>query len=48
MGVFFVAKNEIYKPTELCKDDYQTETEFHCSDGFLIEENEFEKIKASR
>ena len=47
-SVFFVAKNGIYKPTELCKDDYQTETEIHCSDGFLIEENEFKKIKASR
>jgi hypothetical protein len=47
-SVFFVAKNGVYKPTELCKDDYQTETEFNCSDGFLIEDNEFEKIKASR
>lgn len=45
-SVFFVAKNGIYKPTELCKDDYQRETEFYCSDGFLIEESEFEKIKA--
>jgi hypothetical protein len=44
-SVFFLgAKNGIYKPTELCKYDYQKETEFHCSDGFLIEENEFEKI----
>ncbi len=47
-SVFFVAKHRIYKPTELCKDSYQTKTEFHCSDGFLIEEKEFEKIKAIR
>lgn len=47
-SVFFVARNGIYKPTELCIGGYQTDTEFHCSDGFLIEENEFEKIKASR
>jgi hypothetical protein len=47
-SVFFVAKNGIYKPTELCEEDYQTKNEFHCSDGFLIEEKEFEKIKASR
>ncbi|AFM04743.1 hypothetical protein Fleli_2371 [Bernardetia litoralis DSM 6794] len=44
-SVFFVAKEGTYKPTELCKNDYQTETEFHCSDGFLIEEKEFEILK---
>ena len=43
-SVFFVAKEGIYKPTELCVNDYQTETEFHCSDGFLIAEKEFEKL----
>ena len=44
-SVFFVAKEGIYKPTELCVNDYQTETEFHCSDGFLITEKEFEKLR---
>ena len=44
-SVFFVAKEGIYKPTELCVNDYQTETEFHCSDGFLIAEKEFEKLR---
>lgn len=45
-SVFFVAKEGIYKPTEWCKTEYQTQTEFYCSDGFLIEENDFEKISA--
>ena len=44
-SVFFVAKEGIYKPTEICKNYYQTETEFHCSDGFLINESEFERIR---
>lgn len=44
-SVFFMTKGSGYKPTYFCKEQYQTETEFHCSDGFLIEEKEFEKIK---
>lgn len=44
-SVFFIPKEGIYKPTELCKENYQTDTEFHCSDGFLIEASKFEKTK---
>jgi hypothetical protein len=46
-SVFLVSTKGIYKPTELCMYDYPTKTEIHCSDGFLIEEKEFEKIKAN-
>lgn len=44
-SVFFISKKSKYQPTDICKDHYKKETEFHCSDGFLIEEKEFEKIK---
>lgn len=46
-SVFFVAKGGIYKPTQSCKNDYQTENEFHCSDGFLISQKDFEKMKTN-
>jgi hypothetical protein len=45
-SVFFVAKEGIYKPTEWCKTEYQTQTEFYCSDGFVMAASEFEKIIA--
>ncbi|WP_298511607.1 hypothetical protein [uncultured Kordia sp.] len=44
-SVFFIAKKGIYKPTEVCENSYQTATEFHCPDGFLISIKEFEKVK---
>lgn len=46
--VFLIAKKGIYVPTELCLEDYQTKTEFYCSDGFLIDERKFERIRANR
>ncbi|MFM9984415.1 MAG: hypothetical protein ACKVOK_04235 [Flavobacteriales bacterium] len=47
-SVYLMLKTGIYKPTELCKEGLHTKKAFYCSDGFLIEEKEFEKIKASR
>lgn len=47
-SVFFIAQNDIFKPTELCKENDQAKTQFHCSDGFLIEEKDFEKIRGKR
>lgn len=44
-SVFFTTTESKYQPTKVCKDQYQEETELHCSDGFLINEKEFEKIK---
>ena len=45
-SVFFVAKDGIYQPTEWCRKEYETQTEFHCSDGFLMFASAFEKIIA--
>ncbi len=44
-SVFFIPKEGMYKPTEVCKGTYETDTEFHCTDGFLIDASEFEKVK---
>lgn len=47
-SVFFIPKKGVFKPTGLCISGYQEETGFHCSDGFLMGENEFDKRKAIR
>ena len=47
-SVFFFAKEGICKPTDLCLNDNQSETEFQCSDGFLIAEKEFEELRNKR
>lgn len=43
-SVFFIRNTSIYKPTENCEDAYHTDTEIYCSDGFLIDAKEFEKL----
>ncbi|MCB9263336.1 MAG: hypothetical protein H6607_13265 [Flavobacteriales bacterium] len=44
-SVFFISKDTKFKPTAYCQNYYQTETEFHCSDGFLMEQSAFEELR---
>jgi hypothetical protein len=44
--VYSMANQGPYKPTKTCNEDIQSsETEFHCSDGFLMDEITFEQLK---